>query len=226
MAAAGIRKMTALLRIEGRQISRKGVEQLCGVKKVFRFPGPRHQQRQRLCDRKHSVIRMRPWYPQHIWSVAFVHDRLIHGRACKMLTVIDACTRQCLAAAAQLKMTSQEVLATSSKLFIRCGKPKYIRSDNGSGFKAKTLPQWLWRVGAEPIYIYPGSPWENGYNEHFNSTLRNEVLDLEVFHSIQEARSVIKQWVPQDNHIRPHQASGYRPPAPETASDSPATRGT
>lgn len=68
----------------------------------------------------------------------------------------------------------------------------------------------------EPIYIYPGSPWENGYNERFNGTLRDEVLNTEVFYSLQEARCVIQQWVQQYNYFRPHQSLNFRPPVLET----------
>ena len=145
-----------------------------------------------------------------------MQDRLIHGRTYKMLTVIDEYTRQCLTVKAQFQMGSQEVLETLSDLFIRQGKPNYVRSDNGSEFKAQGIQKWLQSVGVQPIYIYPGSPWENGYNERFNGTLRNEVLNTEAFYSLQEARCVIQQWVLQYNHIRPHQSLNYRPPIPET----------
>ena len=94
---------------------------------------------------------------------------------------------------AQFQLTSQEVLETLSECFIHYGKPEYIRSDNGSEFKAGVLQQWLRTVHVKPIYIYPGSPWENGYNERFNGTLRHEVLDTEVFYSLAEAQSVITQ---------------------------------
>ena len=71
-------------------------------------------------------------------------------------------------------------------------------------------------VNVEPIYIYPGSPWENGYNERFNGTLRHEVMDTEAFYSLAEAQCVITQWIHQYNHIRPHQSLDHWPPVPET----------
>ncbi len=86
----------------------------------------------------------------------------------------------------------------------------------GSEFKAGVLQQWLRTVDVEPIYSYPGSPWENGYNERFNGTLRHEVLNPEVFYSLDEAQAVIAQWIHQYNHIRPHQSLDHRPPVPET----------
>ena len=210
----GYRKMTALLRIEGWRVNHKKVGRLWR-EEGLQVPR-RHKKRNRLYDHKHSIIRMRALYPRHIRSVDFAQDRLIHGRPYKMLTVIDEYTRQCLTVHAQFNLTSQEVLETLSQLFIQYGNPHYIRSDNGGEFKARRLQQRLTQVGVEPIYIYPGSPWENGYNERFNGALRNEVLNLEVFYSIQEAQSVIKQWVQQYNHARPRQSLNYRPPVPET----------
>ena len=64
-------------------------------------------------------------------------------------------------------------------LLLRHGTPEHIRSDNGPEFAAKAMQDWLRRVGIKPIRIYPGSPWENGYNERFNGTLRREVLEAE-----------------------------------------------
>lgn len=210
----GYRKITALLRIEGWPVNHKKVDRLWR-EEGLQVP-KRHKKRKRLYDHEHSIIRLRPLYPNHIWSVDFMQDRLLQSKAYKMLTVIDEYTRQCLTVKAQFKMSSQEVLETLSDLLIQHGKPDYVCSDNGSEFKAQTLQQWLRKVDVEPIYIYPGSPWENGYNERFNGTLREEVLNTEVFYSLQEARCVINQWVRQYNQIRPHQSLHYRPPAPET----------
>ena len=95
---------------------------------------------------------------------------------------------------------------------------RVIRSDNGPEFIAENFQTWLTKVGIKPIRIYPGSPWENGYNERFNGTLRREVLNAEWFTSIRQARVVIETWLKQYNHIRPHQALNMRPPVPETLS--------
>jgi len=95
-------------------------------------------------------------------------------------------------------------------------KPDYIRSDNGSEFIARALQLWLRKVGIKPIQIYPGSPWENGYNERFNGTLRQEVLNAEWFTSIKQAQIVINMWLKEYNYIRPHQSLNMRPPIPET----------
>lgn len=101
-------------------------------------------------------------------------------------------------------------------LLLKHGKPEYIRSDNGPEFIAAALQLWLTKVGIKPIQIYPGSLWENGYNERFNGTLRHEVLNAEWFNTTKQAQIVINKWLRQYNHIRPHRSLNMRPPIPET----------
>ena len=128
-------------------------------------------------------------------------------------------------------MGAEDVLEVLCPLLLRHGTPEYIRSDNhcpagdlakpnlprgGPEFAAEATQDWLRRVGIKPIRIYPGSPWENGYNERFNGTLRQEVLNAEWFTSTKQARVVINHWLRQYNHTRPHQALYMRPSAPET----------
>ena len=104
--------------------------------------------------------------------------------------------------------------------------PAHIRSDNpvlsevegGSGFIAGDVRKWLGKIGVKTLYIAPGSPWENGYNESFNGSLRDELLNGEIFYSLAEARVLIEAWRRHYNTVRPHSSLGYRPPAPETAS--------
>ena len=124
---------------------------------------------------------MRPLYPHHIWSVDFVQDRLFRGRRYKMLSVIDEYTRQCMTVQAQLQLTSQDVLETWSECFVRYGKPKYLRSDNGPECIAKSLKDWLARQSIGTHSIDPGSPWQNAYGESFNSLFRTTSLDRWAF---------------------------------------------
>ena len=96
------------------------------------------------------------------------------------------------------------------------GIPEHIRSDNGPEFVAKQLRTWLAGVGAQTLYIEPGSPWENGYCESFNGKLRDECLNGEIFYSLKEAQIIIEQWRVFYNTVRPHSSLGYQPPAPMT----------
>jgi len=75
--------------------------------------------------------------------------------------------------------------------------------------------EWLARVGVTTLFIEPGSPWENGYIESFNGKLRDELLNRELFYTLTEAQVLTEWWRQEYNHLRPHSALGYRPPAPE-----------
>ena len=210
----GYRRVTALLRVEGWHVNHKRVERIWrreGLKVPVKQP-----KRGRLWLNDGSCIRLRPCWRNHVWAYDFVQARTHDGRTFRMLTVIDEFSRECLAIAVARHLRSDDVLHVLTYLFTRHGAPDYIRSDNGSEFTAKAVRAWLPRVGAKTLYIEPGVPWENGYNESFNGKLRDELLNGEIFYSLTEAKVLIEQWRIHYNHIRPHSALGYRPPAPET----------
>ncbi len=93
------------------------------------------------------------------------------------------------------------------------GEPGYIRSDNGPEFIAEAIKGWLAQAEVETLYIEPGSPWENGYSESFNSKLRDELLNRELFLSLTEAKVVVEEYRQHYNRRRPHSALGYKTPA-------------
>ena len=150
-----------------------------------------------------------------ILTYDFVADRTQDGRAIKILTVIDEYSRESLAILVARRIKSDDVLHCLTDLFVKHGPPEHIRSDNGPEFTAKTVRGWLGRIGVRTLFIEPGSPWENGYNESFNGRLRDELLNGEIFYTLKEAQIVIEQWRRHYNTVRPHSALGYRPPAPE-----------
>ena len=114
------------------------------------------------------------------------------------------------------KLNSTDVVDALTDLFIMRGTPEFIRSDNGPEFIAEKVRGWIGAVGARTAFIEPGSPWENGYCELFNSRFRDELLNSEIFFSLREARILIEQWRRPYNTVRPHSSLGYRPPAPES----------
>jgi putative transposase len=148
-------------------------------------------------------------------------DRTHNGKTFRMLTVIDEYTRECLAIWVNRRLNSTDVIDTLSDLFLSRETPDYIRSDNGAEFTAKLVQDWLGRLGPETLFIEPGSPWENGYNESFNAKLRDELLNGEIFYTLKEAKILIEQWRQHYNTDRPHSSLGYRPPAPETIKPLP-----
>ncbi|MFI5323929.1 MAG: IS3 family transposase [Thermodesulfobacteriota bacterium] len=209
----GYRRITALLRAEGWVVNHKRVERIWreeGLRVPIKQP-----KRGRLYLNDGSCIRLRPCFKNHVWSYDFVSDRLYNGKKIRMLTVIDEYTRKCLAIRVGSSLKADDVLETLSTLFIAEGIPDHIRSDNGSEFTAKALRSWIECIGVKTVYIEPGSPWENGYNESFNGKLRDELLNREVFRSLKEAQILIEQWRRHYNEVRPHSSLGYRPPAPQ-----------
>ncbi|RZI65135.1 MAG: IS3 family transposase [Pseudomonas sp.] len=208
----GYRRITALLQEAGWLVNVKRVERIWrqeGLKVPARQP-----KRGRLWLNDGSCIRLRPEYPNHVWSYDFVEDRTHNGRKFRMLNVIDEFTRECIAIRIDRKLKSTDVIDVLSDLFILRGVPGHVRSDNGPEFIAKAVREWITAVGAKTAFIEPGSPWENGYCESFNSKLRDELLNGELFYSLAEARIVIESWRRHYNTRRPHSSLGYRPPAP------------
>jgi transposase InsO family protein len=132
-----------------------------------------------------------------------------------MLTAADECGRTCLAIVPGRTLRSEDVIETLADLFVGRGVREYIWSDTGPQFCSRAVREWLNDLGVETLFIEPGSPWENGYNESFNGKLRDELLKREIFYTLAEAKGLIDDWRQEYNTIRPHSSLGYRPPEPE-----------
>jgi len=209
----GYRRITALLKADGWRVNHKRVERLWrleGLKVPAKQP-----KRCRLYLHDGSCIRLRPCWKNHVWSYDFVSERLHNGKKFRMLTVIDEYSRKCLAIWVDYQLKAEQVLEVLANLFIAHGVPDYIRSDNGAEFTAKDVRQWLSVVGVKTAYITPGSPWENGFNERFNGSLRDELLNGEIFYTLTEAKVLIENWRCHYNEVRPHSSLNYQPPAPK-----------
>ncbi len=208
----GYRRVTALLRHAGWAVNAKRVE------RIWRREGlkvPRRQpKRGRLWLNDGSCIRLRPERANHVWAYDFVEHRTHDGRKLRMLCVVDEFSREALAIRVNRRLNSSDIIETLADLMLERGMPTHIRSDNGPEFVAKAVREWIAAVGANTAYIEPGSPWENGYVESFNSKLRDELLNGEIFYSLKEAQILIEAWRRHYNAIRPHSALGWQPPAP------------
>jgi len=202
-----------MLKQQGWQVNHKRVARIWR-KEGLKVP-KKQPKRGRLWLNDGSCIRLRPGYKDHVWSYDFMIDRTADGRAFKIFNIIDEYTRECLSILVKRKITSHDVIDRLFELFILRGIPGYIRSDNGPEFTARSVRKWLARLGVKTLFIEPGSPWENGYIESFNGKLRDELLNWEIFTTLEEAKVLIEQWRREYNQIRPHSALGYRPPAPE-----------
>lgn len=209
----GYRRITAMLRLDGWLVNHKRVE------RIWREQGlkvPRKQPKKgRLWLNGNDCVRLRAEHRNHVWSYDFVEDRLSSGRKVRWLNIIDEYSRECLASIPRRRWQHNNVMETLSELFLLKGCPEYIRSDNGSEFTAKAIRDWLTRLEVITAYIEPGSPWENGYCESFNSRMRDEFLNRERFDTFTEAEILTQRWVLEYNTVRPHSALGYKPPAPQ-----------
>lgn len=208
----GYRMVTDILRNGGDVVNHKKVE------RIWREEGlklPKKQpKKKRLWLTDSSCIRLRAEYENHVWSYDFVEDRTANGRKIRILNVIDEYTRECLASIPRRSWKNAAVIEVLADLMFRRGIPEYIRSDNGSEFSNNKIRKWLAKAGVVTAFIEPGSPWENGYVESFNSRMRDEFLNGEIFGNMYEAEVLITRWVRYYNEVRPHSSLGGKPPAP------------
>ena len=179
----------------------------------------KQRKRRRLPGRSaNGCVRHEAKYANHVWSYDFLADRTEDGRMLKVLVVIDEFTRECLALEVGRTFTARDVMLTLQYLFAVRGTPKHIRSDNGPEFIAKEIQRWLDRAEVGTLYIQKASPWENGYVESFNSRLRDELLNRELFLSLPEARYVLDEWRLTYNYDRIHGGLNWQTPAAFAAS--------
>lgn len=210
----GYRMVTNMMRNEGKIINHKRVERIWR-EEYLKLPKKQTKKR-RLWLNDGSCIRLRPEHKNHVWSYDFVEDRTMDGRKVRWLNIIDEYERVCLASVPRRSWRSTDVIEVLAEIMILRGCPEYIRSDNGPEFVARRLREWLNNLGIITTYIEPGSPWENGYIESFNSRMRDEFLNGELFGNMYEAQVLTQRWVRYYNEVRPHSSLGGRPPAPQS----------
>ena len=207
----GYRRIWALLRDEGWRVNRKRVYRLWR-QEGLKVPQKQRKKR-RLGDSVNGCVRRRAEHIDHVWSYDFVMDQTVDSRPVKLFPIVDEYTRECLCLDVARSIRATDVIETLRHLFAVRGTPRFIRSDNGPEFIAQAVRDWLAESGVKTLYIEPGSPWENGYCESFNSRLRDELLDRELFMDLREAKVVVEDYRLDYNHRRPHSALGYVTPA-------------
>ena len=194
------------------QVNHKRVHRLW-KREHMQVPQKQHRRRRCFGGSANSCVRHRAQHKDHIWSYDFLPDRTENGRRLRLLAIIDEYTRECLALEVDRRFTSHDVIGVLQYLFAVRGAPQHIRSDNGPEFVAKKVRRWLEQSQVKTLFVAKGSPWENGYVESFNGKLRDELLNQELFLSMEEARWVIDRWRLDYNHYRIHSALDYQTPA-------------
>jgi transposase InsO family protein len=220
----GSERMHELLLHTGWRVNFKRVHRLW---KQEHMQVPRKQRKKRRIkgESANGCVRHRPKHRNHVWSYDFLMDRTEDGRQLKLLVVIDEFTRECLAIEAARSFTARDVKLTLGYLFAIRGAPQHIRCDNGPEFVADEIQRWLGQAAVDTLYIQKASPWENGYVESFNSRLRDELLNRELFLGLDEARYVLDEWRNEYNHHRLHGGIGWRTPAAYAATCDDVTVG-
>ncbi len=207
----GYRFITAKLRQEGWQVNFKRVYRLWR-KEGLKVP-KKVRKKRRLGHSGNSCVRRRAEHQDHVWAWDFIHDRTVTGQPLKWLAITDEYTRECLALEVDRSIPAERVLDVLTNLFLTRGVPRHIRSDNGPEFIARAIRRHGQRAGLEMLYIDAGAPWENGFAESFFSRLRSELLNVEEFMNLAEARWFARRRLHEHNEERPHSSLNYQTPA-------------
>ena len=188
----GYRRLHVLLRHEEHTVNRKRVQRLYREEKLTV---------RRRGGRKRAVGTRRPievpLQANQRWSLDSVSDQMTDGRRFRILTVIDNCTRECLALVADTSISGLRVARELDAIVSRRGRPQTIVSDNGTELTSNAILSWADDMQIGWHYIAPGKPQQNGYNESFNGRLRDELLNETLFRSLGHARAVLENWRPR-----------------------------
>lgn len=215
----GYKRMRARLAHQGWRVNIKRVRRLWNELGLRR---PQRRKKPRKLGRKpgssaNSCVQQPARFKNDVWTYDFLVDRTAAGGTLKWLTLVDEYTRECLLLHVAGSLTGADVRRVLARVIGRRGAPTRIRSDNGSEFICAALADWLSVVGAKPIPVAPGHPWENGFIESFHSRFRDEFVDREEFESVADARAKARWYRREFNTIRPH--SGLRYQTPKTFGD-------
>ena len=208
----GYRRAHALLREEGWGHNRKRTQRLWR-EEGLRVP-VRRRKRQRLGESTVPADRLVAERPDHVWALDFQYDQTADGRVLKLLHIVDEFTREALAIECERRIDADATVAKLEVLVaIRGRAPEFIRADNGPELTANAIRDWCRFSGAGSAYIEPGSPWQNAYVESFGSRIRDELLAVELFSCLAEAKVLVEDWREDYNNHRPHSALGMLAPA-------------
>ena len=204
----GYRRLHVLLKREGYLVNHKKLFRLYREERLaVRRRGGR---KRALGTRAPMVV---PLAPNDRWSLDFVSDQLTDGRRFRILTVVDECTRECLALVADTSLSGSRVARELDRLIIERGKPKMVVSDNGTELTSNAILTWADQSRVAWHYIAPGKPTQNAFIESFNGRLRDELLNETLFTSLAQARVELGDWRVDYNDTRPHSQLGWKTPS-------------
>jgi putative transposase len=206
----GYRRAHHHLRQLGWDVNRKRVARLWR-EEGLRVP-QRRRKRRRLGDSTVPAKRLRAERPNHVWAFDFQFDQTANGKALKLMNIVDEYTRESLVMLVARSIDAEAVVQALERLCGERGAPELLRMDNGPEMTAHALRDWCTLSRTGTAFIEPGSPWQNPFVESFHSRVRDELLDVEEFSCLAEAKVVIGDWQEDYNQRRPHSALGMRTP--------------
>ena len=207
----GYRRAHAQLREEGWLLNRKRVQRIWR-EEGLRVP-VRRRKRQRLGVSTVPAQGLSAERPDHVWALDFQFDQTADGRILKLLNIVDEFTREALEVLCERRIDADRTVGTLEALVGQRGAPAHIRCDNGPELTANALRDWCRFSGAGSSYIEPGSPWQNPYVESFGSRIRDELLAVEQFSCLAEAKVMVSDWREDYNERRPHSSLQMMAPA-------------
>ena len=183
------------------------------IRRVYEYEGFALMKRlkRRIKDNPKNPIAI-PLQKNEEWAMDFMSDSLADGRRIRTLNVIDHYNRECKGIDIARSMPSRRVIEFLKILIERHGKPKRIRTDNGPEFRSKLFQCWLADNGIEWSRIQKGKPQQNAIIERFNKTYREDILDANVFYTLDDALEITNKWLIDYNEERPHEALNYQTP--------------
>lgn len=204
----GCKRLHVLLRREGWKVNHKRVYRLyCEEGLSLRF---KRGKRKRASYVRAQLAKAER--PNQQWTMDFVTDEIADGRRFRVLTVVDKFTRKCVLMEADFSLTGRKVAKALEVLGRGHPLPDVITVDNGSEFAGKDLDNWAYWKRIRLDFIRPGKPTENAYIESFNGRLRDELLNDQLFVSLQDAREKLEAWRADYNESRPHGSLGNLTP--------------
>jgi len=203
----GYRRLHILLSREGLHMNHKKLRRLY---REERLQVRRRSGRKRALGTRAPMVL--PQGPNQRWSLDFVSDALADGRRFRVLAVVDDFSRECLALVADTSLSGQRVARELDAVIAWRGKPLTCVSDNGTELTSTAILRWCQERRIEWHYIAPGKPQQNAFVESFNGRLRDELLNETLFTSLAHARVALTAWRNDYNTVRPHSATGNKPP--------------
>jgi putative transposase len=209
----GYPSICRLLRNDGWVVNPKRIERLWRLEGHRLPPSKRPGGGKKAQGTGENSSRNRPALAaNHIWSYDFVSARIHRGGPIRILNVVDEYTRVSLGSRVSRSIGARAVVEHLTTLFESHGRPSAIRSDNGREFIAGTVVDWLADHGVEAVFIEKASPQQNPYVERFNGTMRRDLLNVEEFGTLTEARVLVDAWNDEYNTQRPHRGLGMMTP--------------